>query len=66
MQLWMAVQLSAKMESFLNATAVDLTEFTLTEVEESKPKSAGMTTNWREAFDMLKGMATGGISTIKV
>lgn len=69
-QLWMAVQLSVKTESFLNVTAVaavDLMQFTLTEVGESKPRmTTGLTTNWGEASDMLKGMATRGISTSRI
>lgn len=69
MQLYTAVQLSVKMKSFLNVTpvaAVDLVEFTLTEVGESKPTSSGMTTNWGEVFDMVKGMATRGISASRI
>lgn len=57
----MAVQLSVKTESLLSVTsvaAVDLTEFTLTEVRESKPTRAKTTTNWEGgAFYTLKGMA---------
>lgn len=65
-QLWMAVQLSVKTESLLSVTsvaAVDLTEFTLTEVGESKPARAKTTTNWGEggAFETLKGVASRGI-----
>jgi len=49
MQLWMAVQMSVKMELFINVTtvaAVDLMEVTVTEVGEFKRTSAGITKNW--------------------